>query len=65
MRDLLARLARDVAHDRRGVTAIEYGLIAAFIAVALVAALPSIRNNVLGLFNDVDRQVTVGRKKAH
>lgn len=60
MRDLLARLGR----DRRGVTAIEYGLIAAFIAVALVAALPSIRNNVLGLFSDVDKQVTVGRRKA-
>ena len=51
-------------HDRRGATAIEYGLIAAFIAVALVAALPSIRNNVVGLFNDVDHSVSVGRKKA-
>ena len=50
MSDLLARIGR----DRRGATAIEYGLIAAFIAVALVAALPSIRNNVLGLLQDVD-----------
>jgi pilus assembly protein Flp/PilA len=61
MHRLLARLSA----DRRGATAIEYGLIAAFIAVALVAALPSIRGNVTGLFQDVDRQVSVARKKAH
>nr|WP_310522835.1 Flp family type IVb pilin [Polymorphobacter sp.] len=60
MHHLLARLAA----DRRGVTAIEYGLIAAFIAVALVAALPSIRQNILGLFQDVDKQVEMGRKRA-
>jgi pilus assembly protein Flp/PilA len=58
MRQLLARLV----DDRRGATAIEYGLIAAFIAVALVAALPSLRENILGLFQGVDRSVTVGRK---
>jgi pilus assembly protein Flp/PilA len=61
MSELLVRLAR----SRQGATAIEYGLIAAFIAVALVAALPSIRNNVIGLFQDVDQQVSIGRKKAH
>ncbi|MBC7522360.1 MAG: Flp family type IVb pilin [Sandarakinorhabdus sp.] len=58
MRHLLARLAA----DRRGATAIEYGLIAAFIAVALVAALPSLRENVLGLFSGVNKEVTHGRK---
>lgn len=61
MSSLLVRLAA----SRRGATAIEYGLIAAFIAVALAAALPSIRNNVTGLYKDVDRSVTVARKKAH
>ena len=60
MRDLFARFGA----NRQGATAIEYGLIAAFIAVALVAALPSIRNNVSGLFQDVDHAVAVGRKKA-
>lgn len=58
MRHLLAHLAA----DRRGATAIEYGLIAAFIAVALIGALPSLRENVLGLFRNVDRQVEIGRK---
>lgn len=60
MRQLLAFLAA----NRRGATAIEYGLIAAFIAVALVAALPSLRQNIIGLFNDVDSEVSVGRKRA-
>lgn len=58
MRQLLDRLFR----DRRGATAIEYGLIAAFIAVALVAALPSLRQNVVELFEGVDKQVKVARR---
>ena len=61
MRHFLARFAT----DRRGATAIEYGLIAAFIAVALIGALPSLRENVLGLFKDVNRQVEIGRKHAN
>ena len=60
MRHLFTRLLA----DRRGATAIEYGLIAAFIAVALVAALPSLRENVLGLFNGVNNKVAIGRKYA-
>lgn len=68
MRQLLAPIAvarlyaSRLRAERRGATAIEYGLIAAFIAVALVAALPSLRENVLGLFQSVDRSVVVGRK---
>lgn len=58
MRQLLARFAT----DRRGATAIEYGLIAAFIAVALVAALPSLRKNILGMFSGVNNEVSQGRK---
>ena len=58
MRLLLTRLAA----DRRGATAIEYGLIAAFIAVALIGALPSLRENVVGLFNNVNKPVSIGRK---
>jgi pilus assembly protein Flp/PilA len=53
MRVLLVRLLS----DRRGATAIEYGLIAAFIAVALVAALPMMRTNIISLFWTVNTQV--------
>ena len=61
MRHLLARLST----DRSGATAIEYGLIAAFIAVAMVAALPSLRSNVLGLFTDLDNKVATARKQSN
>lgn len=39
--------------DESGATAIEYGLIAALIAVALVAAVTGLRNNIAGTFNKV------------
>ena len=61
MRHLLIRLAA----DRRGATAIEYGLIAAFIAIALVGSLPSLRENVLGMFKNVDQQMAIARKQTN
>ena len=39
--------------DESGATAIEYGLIAALIAVALVAALGALKNNLANTFNKV------------
>lgn len=38
--------------DRRGATAIEYGLIAALIAVAGIAAFTSVGTSVKGTFNN-------------
>ena len=37
--------------DRRGVTAVEYALIAALIAAAVIAAVSTLGNNVAGVFN--------------
>jgi pilus assembly protein Flp/PilA len=54
LRQALQRLLRGLSRDTSGATAIEYGLIAAFISVALVAALPTLRQNVLGLFQNVN-----------
>ena len=39
--------------DSRGATAIEYGLIAALIAVAAIAALKGLGNNLKSTFNNV------------
>jgi pilus assembly protein Flp/PilA len=50
--------------DRSGATAIEYGLIAAFIALALTASLPSIRKNLTGVFSSVDTELGQARKAA-
>jgi pilus assembly protein Flp/PilA len=50
--------------DRRGATAIEYGLIAAFVALAIVATLPSIRKNLSGVFNGLNDQLSSASRAA-
>jgi pilus assembly protein Flp/PilA len=49
MRNALIRLVR----DESGATAIEYGLIAALIAVAIVAAVTLVGGNLNNVFNNV------------
>ena len=41
------------AADQSGATAIEYGLIAAIVSIAIVTALTSLGGKVVGLFNKV------------
>lgn len=43
--------------DNRGATAIEYGLIAALIAVAAIAALTSVGTKLGGTFNNVSNKL--------
>jgi pilus assembly protein Flp/PilA len=52
MRDFRETFQRFVA-DEDGATAIEYGLIAAMLAVGLLVALGSLQGNVGDLFNGV------------
>jgi pilus assembly protein Flp/PilA len=49
MRSLVTRFLK----DESGATAIEYGLIAALVAVVLVAALVAMGNKLSGTFNTV------------
>jgi pilus assembly protein Flp/PilA len=51
--DLLMRVLR----DKSGATAIEYGLIAALIAVAAIAALQLVGTNLSSTFHDVATQL--------
>jgi pilus assembly protein Flp/PilA len=44
---------RHVAEDRRGVTAIEYGLIAALIAIAAIVMMQSVGTNLTSTFSNV------------
>ena len=44
---------RKLIHDEDGATAIEYGLIAALIAVAAIAAFQLVGTNLSGIFNTV------------
>ena len=46
---LLTRFAR----DERGATAIEYGLIAALIAVVIITAVTRVGTNLTGTFNRI------------
>jgi pilus assembly protein Flp/PilA len=49
MKTLLLRFA----HDESGVTAIEYGLIAALIAVVIIVAITSVGTDLSAVFNKI------------
>ena len=53
MKNLIARFAK----DESAVTAIEYGLIASLIAVAIITAVTSVGTNLTGLFNNIAAKV--------
>jgi pilus assembly protein Flp/PilA len=54
----MTKLLNKLARDRSGATAIEYGLIAAFIALAIVGSLPGIRTALSDTFGKVNTQLT-------
>ncbi|MCH7628686.1 MULTISPECIES: Flp family type IVb pilin [Novosphingobium] len=47
------KLFRDIVRNEDGATAIEYGLIAALIAVAAISAMTTLGTNLSGTFNTV------------
>lgn len=53
----MTKLLKNLARDRNGATAIEYGLIAAFIALALVTSLGGVKDAVKGKFDQVGADV--------
>ena len=48
------RSMRSFLRDRRGATVIEYGLIAALVAIGLVTVLGTVGTELTGVFNKVD-----------
>ena len=46
-------MIRKFLKDENGATAIEYGLIAALVAVACIVALEALGNGLSGLFNNI------------
>ena len=48
--------------DKSGATAIEYGLIAAGIAVAIIAAVFALGDDIIGFFEDVSAKLGSGGK---
>ena len=64
---LLPRNFRELQTDRRGVTALEYGLLAGLIAVGLIGILTTFGQNLANLFSNVstavvnaDKPITAG-----
>jgi pilus assembly protein Flp/PilA len=54
MKNLFSRFA----NDESGATAIEYGLIAALVAVVIITALTTLGNNLTATFNEVSDELT-------
>lgn len=59
------QFGRLLAHEQRGATAVEYGLILALIVLAMIGALRSVANANTAIWNNVSEKVagndTTGR----
>jgi pilus assembly protein Flp/PilA len=51
-------IGRKLRSDKRGVTVIEYGLIAALIAIAIMGALRSLGGGAGGMWSKLSNEVT-------
>jgi len=47
--------------DRRGATAIEYGLILALVVIAMIVGLTTLADSTTGMWNRVDTKVATAR----
>jgi pilus assembly protein Flp/PilA len=52
------RLIKQFLNDESGATAIEYGLIAALIAVVIIGAVSAVGTNLQGTFNNIANNVS-------
>lgn len=50
-------ILKNLRNDERGVTAIEYGLIAAFIAVVIIAGITAVGTSLSTMFNNVSNSI--------
>ncbi len=55
---ILTNCLKQFWHDEEGASAIEYALVAAMVAVALVTFITPIRNAVKGIFTDIQSALT-------
>jgi pilus assembly protein Flp/PilA len=53
----MPQFVRSLLRDRRAVTALEYGLIASLIAVAIIAAVTTLGTNIGNTFNLIANQL--------
>ncbi len=54
---------KNILNNKKGATAIEYGLIAALIAVAAITAMSTLGDNLSATFDDVSDDLVTAEKK--
>jgi len=59
----MLKTLRKLTKDESGATAIEYGLIAALIAVALIAAATAVGDSLTGVFEEISTTLDSSVKK--
>ena len=58
---LVIRTIARALRQQRGATAIEYGLILAFVVIAMIVGLTALANSTTGLWNTADTKVSTAR----
>ena len=58
---MLIKLVRKLARDRKGGTAIEYGLIAALVVITMIAAFIEVANTTTSMWGNVNTKFTNAR----
>ena len=53
----MIHVLRQLARNRRGATAVEYGLILSLLVLTMLAALQGLANTTTGMWNDVSAKV--------
>lgn len=53
---------KNLLNDESGATAIEYGLIAALISVAIIAALNAVSGSLTGTFNNISGKLNAANQ---
>ena len=55
---MLSNITKELVDDTSGATAIEYGLVVALIAMAMLVALQSVAGTTVGMWNNVNTKST-------
>lgn len=58
---MLIKFLRRLTKNRRGGTAIEYGLIAALVVITMIAAFIQVADSTVGLWSNVNTKMAVAR----
>lgn len=55
---MIARIVRRLRDDRKGATAVEYGLIVALIVLGMIASFTQVAKITVGMWNNVNAKVS-------